>query len=298
MRASTTSAVVVASLALIAAGVLVAARVGTSGDDPPTAPDHVVATATERRSPQANFDLGREALALLPEGVKVSGAQSTRERHCLDNGVYEPCAEFSVDAFGPSGDRRGPYARRARQHGWRVVRFDTEENGARLLLERGRLRARITLTSYGFDRIRVSDPAQRRPIVEPVMVAPVSAAAARARFVGAAESACGRFKARIATVPMTGISNPDTFRRVVVEFERFVTEIASLRVPPGEERAVRRLRTELRNYAKVLRMLETSEEEEALAAATGIVVQGNRAEDAMRQYGLRACKGITGVPKM
>ena len=297
MRAKTTSAVAVAALALIAAGVLVA-RVGTSSGDAPNAPDYVVAAATERRSPQANFDLGREALGLLPEGVEVSGAQSTRERRCLDDGVYEPCAEFSVDTFGPSSDRRGPYERRARQHGWRVVRFDTEENGARLLLERGRLQARITLTSYGFDRIRVWDPAQRRPIVEPVVVAPVSAPAARARFVGAAESACGRFKARVATVPMTSISNPDTFRKVVVEFERFVTEIASLRVPPGDERAMRRLRTELRNYAKVLRMLETSEDEEALAAAAGIVVQGNRAEDAMRQYGLRACKGITGVPKM
>jgi hypothetical protein len=57
------------------------------------------------------------------------------------------------------------------------------------------------------------------------------------------------------------------------------------------------LRAELRKYTKVLRMLQTAEEEEALTAAAAIVVQGNRAEDAMRQYGLRACKGITGAPK-
>jgi hypothetical protein len=294
MRASSPSAIAVAAIVLIAAGVLLAACGGTSADDASDARESVPATATERRSAQASFDLGREALALLPNGIKVSGGQSTHARRCLLDGEYEPCAEFSVDAFGPGGDRRGPYERRARQRGWRVFSSETEGDGATLLLERGRLRARIMLTSYGFDRIRVSDPRGRRPVVEDVDIGPVSAAAARAPFVAAAESACGRFKARVKGVRIT---DPRAFRIVVLEFERFVEEIVSLRVPPGDERAVRRLRRELRNYAKVLRMLETAEDEQALAATTGIVVQGNRAEDALQQHGLQACKGITGVPK-
>ncbi len=291
----TTSAVAVAAIALIIVGVLLGPVLGTSSDDVPNAPDRVAQTVTERRVRQADVDLGREALALLPHGITVSRAQSTRERRCLDDGDYEPCAEFSVDAFGPGDDRRRSYEQRARANGWRVVRSDAGQETLRLA--RGTLQARIILTSYGYDRVRVSDPTQRRPVAEPVAVAPASARAARAPFVAAAERTCKRLNTTIATAPAAGTSSNEIFSKLIVGFEAFVAEVKKLPVPPGDESAVRRLRTELRNYARVLRMLQTAEEGQALAAAAGIVVQGNRAEDAMRQYGLRACKGITGVPK-
>jgi hypothetical protein len=79
------------------------------------------------------------------------------------------------------------------------------------------------------------------------------------------------------------------------EWNRLVTDSAALEAPPDDVRAVKSLLRELRNFARVLALLPKAEGEQALAAVAGMVMQGQRAEKALAQFGLKPCAGLTGV---
>lgn len=292
------------AFAAIAAGGWLGVRLA-GGHEQPTAATPVAATTKLRRAERV--DLGREALALMPDGFTVHGAQSTEERRCFvgDEKHLEPCAEFMFDASGTMSTRKRFVLARAREIGWRHVRTDDSPYGSTLHLARGPLRARIGLRPdpqaadlpTGINNMRVFDPTRRTLIVQPVTATPTGDETDRRPFIAGANAACNGLSRRMRVLEKEQKPDPD---RVLAlfgrEWNRLVTEIAALKAPPDDARAVDSLLRELRNFARVLELLPEAEGEQALVAVAGMVQQGQRAEKGLAQFGLTACAGLTGVP--
>jgi hypothetical protein len=264
-----------------------------------------VAATTKQRHVE-RVDLGREALALMPEGSTVHGAQNTRERRCFagDEKHFEPCAEFMFDAAAMMSARKRLVLARAAELGWRHVRTDDAPYGSTLEFARGRLQARIGLGPDADaanlptgNNMRVWDPTRRTLIVQPVTAKPSGDAADRRPFVAAANAACSRLSRRMRALEKEKTPDPDRVLAVFGrEWNQLVAEIAALNPPPDDARAVKSLLRELRNFGRVLQLLPNAEGEQALGVVAGMVQQGQRAEKALAQFGLKACAGLTGVP--
>lgn len=80
-----------------------------------------------------------------------------------------------------------------------------------------------------------------------------------------------------------------------VAWDALGADFAELSPPSGDRRAVARLLKELRAYGEVLRLLLSAEDESALGALAGLAVQAELVEEALEEYGLDGCAGITGL---
>jgi hypothetical protein len=281
------------------------AGVKLAGADEQTAYATPVAASTRPRKVE-RVDLGREALALMPDGFTVHGAQNTEERRCFagDEKHFEPCAEFMFDAAAMMSTRKRLVLARADELGWRHLGTDDGSDDSALEFARGSLRARIGLGPDAdavnlptSNYMRVWDPSRRTLIVQPVTAKPSGDEADRRPFVAAANAACSRLSKRMRVLEKEKKPDPDQVLALLGrEWNRLVAEIAALEPPPEDVRAVKSLLRELRNFARVLQLLPNAEGEQALVAVAGMVQQGQRAEKALAQFGLTACAGFTGVP--
>lgn len=298
-----TASVLLAAVPAIAAGGFLGVRLA-GGHDAPSQAAPAAATTESRRV--AHVDLGREALALLPPEFTVHGAQNTRERRCFagDEKHFEPCAEFMVDAALFMSARKQLILRRARERGWRHVSTEDTAYGSTLRFARGPLRATIglgpeepALNLPTANNVRVYDPSRRTLIKQPVTATPRGDASARRPFVTATNAACVRLAHRMRVLEKDPKRKPDEVLALFLqEWRRFVDDVSALEPPAGDAAAARSLVRELRLFPRVLEYLRDAQGEQGLAAVAAMIQQGQRIEKAFSQFGLKRCRGLTGVP--
>jgi hypothetical protein len=241
--------------------------------------------------------------SLVPPGRDFAVRDSIRERNCIAGGTSVRCVEFTVETRNIRfAARLSVFIGNARRHGWTLARTRRYKNGGAVVyFKRGGFRAVLGLGTNALwsggpvpTLVRVSLPATAKRVgLPPVTIVSHASAAAKRRFVTAANAACRSGIARLRRIarPTSPAAGAKRYR---TELDRVIRSIASLTPPRGDERAVSRVLAEFRRFSQAVQSLIEAEGENALAAAAAIAVTAKRARTAAKAYGLNECAKLFG----
>jgi hypothetical protein len=239
--------------------------------------------------------------SLIPPDRTFLVREPIIERDCfVGGGKTARCVQFNVESVGLTyAARKRALLLNASRHGWTLVRKREYANSSAFLyFKRGQLAATLGIGPDAAGSagrvptwVKVMRPAtQRQAGPSPVRIHSLATAAAKRRFVAAADAVCISALARMSRIPRA--SPAVTVKKYRGELDRAIRSIGKLSPPRGDKQAVRQMLTEFRRFSQAIGYLISAKGESSLAAVAAVAESGKRARKAARAYGLQACVGL------
>jgi hypothetical protein len=301
-------------LVALAAAAYAGLRLGGEGDAPrPDARAGAAPAEQAEAEPKTDTDaetagpegLREAALSLVPPiASEPPSEEDLSEKDCTA-GVEErppPCISFFFRTDGVTlAERERAVHENAAENGWEPWRRKGLSEGF-TWLRRGPYRARLALNAdlpNGFvdrlpalNEIMVFDLSRQPP--PPPPPDPTGWSAEKRAFVAQFNSICARINRQATPLKMSRPDADANIIRFAEIWDNATDDVAALDVPPGDERAVKKILLEFRRLGQALRWLARVEGEMTLAAAVGTFEQAKRAEKAARAYGVTGCSEVAG----